>query len=74
VKNAQKILDLPSLPRHNTAAKFLLKTLHKRTALRNRKDVSYVTLRTWSKTIKEHQLGALQIIKSDPDPEFGRGR
>lgn len=69
-ENPQKILDLPSQPGHNTAAKFLLKTLLKRTTLRNRKDVSYVTLRTWSKTIKEHQLGALQIVKLDPDPEF----
>jgi predicted amidophosphoribosyltransferase len=32
--------------------------------------VSFVTLRTWNKSIKQHQMSALKIVKSDPDPLF----
>lgn len=56
--------------RHDSSGAFLLSTLAKRTSIRNRKDVSYVTLRTWAKPIKEYQLNALKIIKSRPDPMF----
>lgn len=54
----------------DTAGQFLLSTLSRRTSIRNRNDVSYVTLRTWSKPIKEHQLSALKIVKLDPDQKF----
>ena len=54
----------------DTAGQFLMSTLTPRTSVRNRKDVSYVTLRTWSKAIKEHQISALKIVKIDPDPLF----
>lgn len=54
----------------DTAGKFLLATLPVRTSIRSRKDVSYVTLRTWSKSIKAHQLAALKIAKADPDTQF----
>lgn len=53
-----------------TAGKFLFTTLPQRTSIRNRKDVSYLTLRTWSKPIKEHQLNALKIVKESADLLF----
>jgi predicted amidophosphoribosyltransferase len=44
-------------------AEFLLETLVRRRALRNRKDVSYVTLRSWRQSIRDHQISALRAIK-----------
>lgn len=60
----------PVIERHDTSGLFLLSTLAKRTSIRNRKDVSYVTLRTCAKPIKEFQLNALKILKVNPDPAF----
>ncbi len=42
---------------------FLLETLVQRRAIRTRKDVSYVTLRSWRSTIRAHQIKALKAIK-----------
>jgi predicted amidophosphoribosyltransferase len=44
-------------------AEFLLETLVQRRALRSRKDVSYVTLRSWRQSIRAHQISALKAIK-----------
>jgi predicted amidophosphoribosyltransferase len=55
---------------HDTAGQFLLSTLAARTSTRNRKDISYVTLRTWTKQIKDHQLSALKIVKAHPNHQF----
>jgi predicted amidophosphoribosyltransferase len=49
-------------PREATA-EFLCKTLVHRRALRSRKDVSYVTLRSWRQPIREHQISALKALK-----------
>ncbi|MBR2536622.1 MAG: hypothetical protein IKE66_11175 [Hyphomicrobium sp.] len=54
----------------DTSGKFLLSTLLNRTSIRNRKDVAFITLRTWSKTIKDHQIKALTIAKKNPDGNF----
>jgi predicted amidophosphoribosyltransferase len=47
----------------NATAEFLLETLVQRRALRGRKDVSYVTLRSWRNSIRAHQIKALKAIK-----------
>jgi predicted amidophosphoribosyltransferase len=44
-------------------AEFLLETLVRRRALRSRKDVSFVTLRSWRQPIRAHQLTALKAVK-----------
>jgi predicted amidophosphoribosyltransferase len=44
-------------------SEFLLETLVQRRALRSRKDVSYVTLRSWRQPIRTHQIRALKAIK-----------
>lgn len=54
----------------DTAGQFLFATLKQKTSIRNRKDVSYITLRNWSATIKDHQIKALRIAKLNPDPQF----
>jgi predicted amidophosphoribosyltransferase len=48
--------------REATAA-FLLETLVRRRALRSRKDVSYVTLRSWRQPIRAHQIAGLKAVK-----------
>jgi predicted amidophosphoribosyltransferase len=58
------------LGRHGAQAtvEFLTETLVQRRALRSRGDVSYVTLRSWRQTIREHQIRALKAIKQNaPD-------
>lgn len=54
----------------DTTGQFLVATMKKRTSIRNRKDVAYVTLRTWVAGIKTYQLQALTIAKARPDPIF----
>jgi predicted amidophosphoribosyltransferase len=56
-----------SRPGQQATTEFLLETLVRKRALRTRKDVSYVTLRSWRQTIREHQIVALRAIKRD-DP------
>lgn len=60
-----------ALPQNRSEQKamteFLLETLVDRLALRTRKLVSYVTLRSWRNSIREHQIVALRAIKKD-DP------
>jgi hypothetical protein len=57
--------DIRGFGRHgdNTTAEFLLETLVQRRALRGRKDISYVTLRSWRNSIRAHQIKALKAIK-----------
>ncbi len=54
-------------PEQLAMTEFLLETLVERLALRTRKLVSYVTLRSWRQSIREHQITALRAIKKD-DP------
>ena len=54
----------------DTSGQFLLSTLLQRTSIRSRKEVAYITLRTWSKPIKTHQIKALAISKIRPDERF----
>ena len=54
----------------DTAGQFLLSTLRPRTSIRSRQDVSFVTLRTWSKAIKPYQMSALKIVKKGADQKF----
>ena len=61
--------DVPA-PSVGPAAKFLLDTLLHKRSLRSRKAASFVSLRTWRKSIKEHQIAALVAVKQDPPPAF----
>ncbi len=53
-----------------TTSGFLMETLVLRPAIRNRNDVSYITIRTWRRAIKEHQISALRLLKSTPQEAF----
>jgi predicted amidophosphoribosyltransferase len=57
--------EIAGFGRHgdNATAEFLLETLVQRRALRGRKDVSYVTLRSWRNSIRAHQIKALKALK-----------
>lgn len=57
-------------PAVDTSGRFLLSTLSHKTSIRHRNDVAYITLRRWSKPIKNYQLKALTICKADPDSKF----
>jgi predicted amidophosphoribosyltransferase/PAS domain-containing protein len=46
--------------------KFLSETLVRRQGLRQRKTISYMTLRTWRKPIRTYQIEALKALKSSP--------
>lgn len=52
---------------NSTVSNFLVNTLVKRTSIKTRGGVSYVTLRTWSRTIKKHQIAALKTCKAPPN-------
>lgn len=67
-EGASKVED-PDL-KNDTSGQFLLSTLLHKTTVRNRKDVGFITLRTWSKSIKQHQIKALTICKAKPDSHF----
>ena len=69
-ENGDPIKVQPPINDYNTAAKFLISTLQERSSIRSRKDISFLTLRTWSKAIKAFQIEALRIVKLNPDPEF----
>jgi predicted amidophosphoribosyltransferase len=64
------VMDAPpkalvGIERHGqeATAEFLMETLVRRRALRSRKDVSYVTLRSWRQSIRSHQITALKAVK-----------
>jgi hypothetical protein len=57
----------------DTAGQFLLSTLTRRTSIRTKTKLSYATLRTWTKLIKDHQISALKIVKQDADQAFVDG-
>jgi predicted amidophosphoribosyltransferase len=50
-----------------------LSTLTRRTSIRTKTKLSYATLRTWTKLIKDHQISALKIVKQDADQAFVDG-
>jgi predicted amidophosphoribosyltransferase len=52
------------------AAKFLFETLSHKQSLHVRNGSSYISLRTWKKQIKEHQIAALSAAKMFPPPSF----
>lgn len=52
------------------AAKFLLDTLFHRLSLRSRSAATFVSLRTWRKSIKAHQIAAFVAVKEAPPPGF----
>jgi hypothetical protein len=52
------------------AAKFLFETLTHKQALHARNGASYISLRTWKKTIKEYQIAALSAVKMFPPESF----
>ncbi|MBC8037935.1 MAG: hypothetical protein H7X89_12045 [Rhizobiales bacterium] len=52
------------------AAKFLLDTLFHRLSLRSRSAATFVSLRTWRKSIKTHQIAAFAAVKQSPPPGF----
>jgi predicted amidophosphoribosyltransferase len=57
----------------STTASFLLETLIERRALRSRKGVSFVTLRAWRTTIRDHQIAALKAMKDSAAPLLAEG-
>jgi hypothetical protein len=59
-------LQMPMDP----AAKFLFETLTHKQALHVRNGSSYISLRTWKKQIKEHQIAALTATKMFPPQSF----
>jgi hypothetical protein len=52
------------------AAKFLFDTLSHKQSLHVRNGSSYISLRTWKKAIKEHQIAALTAAKLFPPDSF----
>ena len=52
------------------AAKFLLDTLFHRLSLRSRSAATFVSLRTWRKSIKAHQIAAFVAVKQNPPEGF----
>lgn len=51
-------------------SEFLVKTLIQKIAIRERKQISYLRLCSWRRSIKESQLAALKILKHYRPPEF----
>jgi predicted amidophosphoribosyltransferase len=62
-----RALPPESRPGQQATTEFLLETLVRRRALRTRKEISYVTLRSWRQSIREHQITAMRAVKRD-DP------
>jgi predicted amidophosphoribosyltransferase len=62
-----RALPPESRPGQQATTEFLLETLVRRRALRTRKQISYVTLRSWRQSIREHQIVAMRAVKRD-DP------
>jgi hypothetical protein len=54
----------------DTAGQFLLETLIFKRAVRFREDMSYLTVRAWRGSIKQHQIKALRAIKKSLPGEF----
>lgn len=54
----------------DTAGRFLLSTLRRKTSIRHRKDVAFVTLRTWITNVKAYQIEALKIAKTNADEQL----
>ena len=52
------------------AARFLLDTLFHRLSLRSRNAATFVSLRTWRKSIKTHQMAAFVAVKQNPPEGF----
>jgi len=57
--------DSPSAP-----VSFLLETLVARRAIRNRKAMQYLTLRSWRSNLKSWQIKTLRALKADIPPEL----
>jgi PAS domain S-box-containing protein len=57
---------LPLDPTHA----FLMDTLVKRRAIRQRKTVNYLSLRGWRQPIRDYQIKALKALKQNIPPEF----
>ncbi len=56
--------------RHSISEAFLLDTLIRRRSVKSRNAVSYLSLRTWRKPLKKHQIAALREVKAAPTPVF----
>ncbi len=54
----------------DAAGQFLLETLISKRAVRFREDMSYLTVRAWRGSIKQHQIKALRAIKKSLPGEF----
>jgi predicted amidophosphoribosyltransferase len=54
----------------NPIALFLERSLPQKAAMRSRNEASYVSVRTWRSSIKEHQIEALRALKRAPPPDF----
>jgi hypothetical protein len=52
------------------ASAFLFDTLPRKQSLHSRNDAAFVTLRTWNKSIKKHQIAAVAAVKAAPPARF----
>ncbi|MGI9412317.1 MAG: PAS domain-containing protein [Hyphomicrobiales bacterium] len=55
-----------------TAARFLLDSLVRRNALHSRRNVSFVTVRDWRRSLKDQQVLAMSTVRSRPPKWFAR--
>jgi PAS domain S-box-containing protein len=62
--------DHRALPPTDPSQMFLLETLVKRRAIRHRKSVTYLTLRSWRQPIREYQIKALRALKQNLPADF----
>jgi PAS domain-containing protein len=56
----------PALLSFDPTVKFLTQTLVERQSLRQRKGVSYLTLRSWRRPVRTYQIEALKALKTSP--------
>ncbi len=56
----------PALLALDPTVKFLIETLIERQSLRQRKGVSYLTLRSWRRPVRTYQIEALKALKTAP--------
>jgi PAS fold len=59
-----------AVPVSDTGGQFLLDTLLAKRSVRFREDMSYLTIRAWRGSVKQHQIKALRAVKKTLPGEF----
>ena len=67
---AQKSLANISSEGVDATTNFLFDTLVQKRVIHSRNDMSYLTIRNWRSSIKEHQIKAFRAIKKNPHAAF----